>query len=525
MKRERTYEELLSAYIDEALQEEDVRFVEETLLNDPVWRKRYEDMRSLRSRMRSLAGSDRERDALWPAISQKLQEEGKKREKIEVIPARLVPVMTVLVMLFVGLGSFLITRNWDTVTGYFDEARTMVTDISEQGIVRGALQPLFEGVTNDDLMRFALSGILEIPEGDGQGLKVESEGEDQFGLEFADARKAREAPSLNELYAELDVTADQQQSIDSVLTDYKGIVRASVFLADDEEVVISPELAGLDKFIIASVAEHLEPAQRMKFNEVLNRFNPELHVPRSGPFAYVASHADAFAPQVEVRIQRSPDIAPFVQTEVRVGEEKAEQTGETKKPKPRTFIVIRPDTVVTKEYEIPDYDRFAARQVDAGEIQRTVGETIAKAMQNTRIQIQPHVDVRHDGHRVQITTRVDRADTPGETAPRMIHLDSLMMDQLRGEHFVRLRELSKLMQQRTDFIQQQIPQLVGQDTIRIPQHFNPFEESFEQNMRQLEFDLERLGEELEKILQDPEKLMLMRDTVYFHLFPDTLERE
>ncbi len=523
MKRDHKYEELISAYIDGILSDDDLRFVEETLLKDPVWRKRYEQMRILRSKMSTLSASE-EKSSLWPSLSRRIQQEENKSEKIELVPAKLIPVVTVLAMIVVGLGSFLITRNWDTVTAYFGDTRAVVEDIYEQGIVRGALQPLFEGVTNDDLIKFAFSGVLEIPEAEGQGLKVESETGDQFELEFADAHKAREAPSLSELFADLNVTTEQMYTIDSVLTDFKNVVRTSAFLADGEEVIISPELAGLDKFILASVAEHLNSKQRIVLNKVLNRFNPEIHVPTEGGFPHFTAYTASPPEQFKFRLPPSPGGVPQVEVEIREPERTAKEAEMQQKTQARTFIVVKPDTVITQQIEIHDFNLLMAQYVDAEEIRRKVGEELARALHSTRIQLQPRIDIQHDDQRVQVITRVDRPRAPGEITRHMVKIDSLMLNNYHEDHFVRLRELTKLLQHRYDIFDQRLPEMVGDDTIRIPQHFNIFDESFEKKMRQLELDLNRLQEELEKMFDDPEKLMFMRDSVYFHIFSDTLDR-
>jgi hypothetical protein len=506
MKYHRKYEEFLSGYIDGTLSEENKRFVEETLLKNPEWRKRYEQLRVLRSKM-NLLSSPEDKPSLWPELSRRIQNEGKKSAPIEFIPSKLVPALTVLIMIVVGLASFLVTRNWDTVTEYFADTRSVVEDIYERGIIRGALQPLFDGISNDDLIRFAVSGVLTIPEAEGKGLKVESESDDRFGLEFADTDPAREAPSLSELYADLNVTEDQIWSIDSVLTDYKDVIRSSAFLTDGDEIVISPELAGLDKFILMSVAEFLNPEQRISFNKVLNRFNPDIQIPEVGPLPQFVSFA--VSPDQEAHIQIVPPPRPETEARERIAE--LPQPEKPKKPATRTFIVVNPDTVMSKEIEIPDYRHFVAQRVDAEAIQQKVGEKLAKSLQNTRIHIHPYVDVDHDERRVQIYTRIDRSDETGEIAPFTMKFDSLMMNQFSKDHFIRLHELSKIMHQHAREMQRYRPEVHGLDSLGLPPHFDPLDETFHERMRQLGFDHERL--------------MIMRDSLLLRLFPDTLDRK
>jgi hypothetical protein len=506
MKYDRKCEELLSGYIDGTLSEENKRFVEETLLKNPEWRKRYEQLRVLRSKM-SLLSSPEDKPPLWPELSRRIQSEEKKSERIEFIPSKLVPALTVLIMIVVGLASFIVTRNWDTVTEYFADTRSVVEDIYERGIIRGALQPLFDGISNDDLIRFAVSGVLSIPEAEGKGLKVESDSEDRFELEFADTGPAREAPSLSELYADLNVTEDQIWSIDSVLTDYKDVIRSSAFFTDGNEIVISPELAGLDKFILMSVAEFLNPEQRISFNKVLNRFNPDIRIPEVGPLPQYVTFA--VSPDHEAHIQIVPPPRPETDARKRIAE--LPQPDIPKKPTTRTFIVVNPDTVMSKEIEIPDYRHLVAQRVDAETIQRKVGEKLAKSLQNTRIHIYPHLDIDHNGQGVQVYTRIDRSDEAGDVAPFAMKFDSLMINQFSMDHFIRLHEVSKIMHQRAREMQRHRPEVHGLDSLGLPPYFDPFDETFYERMRQLGFDHERL--------------MIMRDSLLLRLFPDTLDRK
>lgn len=476
MNNERTYDALLSAYIDGKLDVDEKRFVEETLLNDPEWKKRYDQMLAVRSNMLSLSSSGSSR-SLWPSLSRRIAEGEIESQKIEIIPAKLVPVVTVLIMIIVGVGSYLITRNWDTVTAYFEDTRVVIEDIYEQGLVKGALQPLFQSVTDDDLIRFAFSGVLEIPQTDGKGLKVESEPGDRFELQYADAGGAPEAPTLTELYADLNVTIEQKRSIDSVLTEYKNVIRSSVFVSDGEDIIISPEIAGLDRFIIASIAEQLVPEQRMQFNVVLNRFSPEIRVPEAGSFAHVSISAGITGARIEVPSPLSRQIPEGLRSR----EQTVELSAATRNPRERAFIIVKPDTVITGNFEIPDMNLIMERYADSEKIHREIGNRLERTLQNTRINIQPHIDSDRQGRQIRIVTRVERPGKPDDIPFLIMKTDSLMIDRYYEDHFVRLHELSKILQH-------------------------------------------RLGESLDSLFGQPEKFLFRRDSLFFHLFPDTLLR-
>jgi hypothetical protein len=524
MNKKRTYDELLSAYIDGMLDADEIRFVEETLLKDPEWKKRHDQMYFVRSKMLSLPSSGSSQ-SLWPTLSQRITEEGRHTQKIEIIPAKLVPVVTLLIMIIVGVGSYLITRNWDRVTAYFEDTRSVIGDIYEQGFVKGALQPLFQSVTDDDLIRFAFSGVLEIPQTDGKGFRVDSEPGDRFELEYTDAGQAPEAPSLSELYADLHVTTEQRRSIDSVLTEYKNIIRTSAFLSDGEDIIISPEIAGLNRFIIASIAEKLIPEQRVQLNNVLHRFSPEMHIPEAGSFAHIFTEVGIAGARFEIPSPLAPEFFLQIPGGLRPGEPGEGESKDTGKSRGRAFIIVKPDTVITGNFELPDISIIMESYADTERMRSEIGERVKKALQNTRINIQPHIDTDREGQQVRIITQVERSGKTDDIAARIVKTDSLMINRLHDDHFLRLHELSKILHQRSETIRRRIPARAGEDSAVIQRGSHPFDESFEKNMQQLEFDLQQLGERLDSLFDEPEKFLFKRDSIFFHLFPDTVKRK
>jgi hypothetical protein len=516
MKDEKRNEELISAYIDGTLTDEEKRYVEETVLTDPVWHERFHQTRALRRKLQSLPQTPRG-TSLWPAMAKRLGND-RDTEHTEIFPARLIPVVTVLAMIVVGLGSFMLTRNWDAVTDYFQDKRMMVEDIYEQGLVQGALQPLFAGLSNDDLIRFAFSGILSIPDGRGQGIKVDSDSVDRFELELTGTDQEKETPSLWQLYADLDVSQEQRNAIDSVLTDYRIFLESSAFIADRDEVAISPEIAGMDKFIIAAVAKQLMPQQRVSFNELLSRYAPRLRIPEEATlpappvFAFQAGGSTATGPG-QVRIMPEHDIS------LRAPEPEA-TVSPVAEPRSRTFIVFKRDTVMSTEIQIPEMREFAAMKSEMVAERAELHREIAQAMKDIRIVINP------DSVRVQVFTRSDHPDVSVHIGDRhpAVRRDSIYSFEFRPDYFVQLKELSRVLQKQNDVLNRYMPTVTEDDTLRIPEHMNTFHESFRKNMQQMEFDLERLQEELDKVLNDPRQFFVTPDSIFFRLFPDSLNQ-
>jgi hypothetical protein len=494
MKKNRKFEYLISAYIDDSLGNAEKEFVEKELLIQPEWDRYYRELMTLKNKMRSLPDSVSD-ESVWPMLQKKLQRhEKQKKESTEILPKKLIPIVTVLAMIVVGLGSFTIMRNWDSIASFYLEKRTVVEDIYEQGIVQGALRPLFASLTNDDMLQFALSGIISIPEAEGHALKIESDSTEQYELEITDEISNEHIPSLAELSEDLGLTEKQLQKIDSVLSVFRERIAQSVFIHDDKEMMVSPELVGLDKFILASVANELQPVQRAKFSSIVSGFNSQIHIP-----------------DVEINIPRpiftysyatppSPPTTPATRTAARVQE--------PAKGASRSFIIFKSDTVLTADVFVPSppqYPRTPEAHVQAREVHEHTARIVAESMQNTRIRISPFGVNRPDSIGVQVFAYAGSGTTtePGEES--MVRIESHKIPRPDSEYFLQLREISKEMHRHADAFRV-ARRSIEADSLLIMQF-------------RLQFD-GQLREHLQKIYEDLGKFYWEGEKVYIH--PDSM---
>jgi hypothetical protein len=497
MKKNRKFEYLISAYIDDSLEEKDKEFVEKELLIQSEWERYYRELKTLRNRMRRLPDSVSD-ESVWPMLQKKLHgHEKQKKERTEILPKKLIPVVTVLAMIVVGLGSFTVMRNWDSIASYYHEKRIAVEDIYEQGIVQGALRPLFASLTNDDMLQFALSGIISIPDADGHSLKIESDSTEQYELEITDEVSKEHIPSLAELSNDLSLTERQLQKIDSVLSVYRERIAQSVFIHDDKEMMVSPELVGLDKFILASVANELQPVQRTKFNSIVSAFNSQIHIP-----------------DVEIKIPQpiftysyatppSPPATPAPASKT------AARVQEPEKRVSRSFIIFKSDTVLTADVFVPSPPQYPSTReahVQSREVHERNARVIAESMQNTRIRISPFGMNRPDSVGVQVFAYVGSGAKTEPGAENMVRIESHKIPRPDSEYFLQLREISKEMHRHTDAFRE-ARRLFEADSLLITQFRLQFDGQFREH-------LEKIYEELGTFSWEEGKVYLPLDSLF-----------
>jgi hypothetical protein len=492
MNKDRAYRELLSAYLDGELGGEEARFVEETLLADPRWKEEYEEMRRLKERMRD----DLPRSAgapLWPSLSRRLQSQP-ENNKVSIFPERLVPVAIALAVVVAGLGSFMITRNWDAVTAYFTDTKTVIGDIADRGIVRGALQPLFsplfEEMSNDDLIRFAFSGIIPIPDAGGRGLRVDVDSAEEIELELADVDTSASVPTLARLYSDLALSDRQRAAVDSALTGYRDMMGSIAFVTAAEEIVIDPNIAGIDRFILASVARHLDHEQRAVFNNLLQQHNVDIRLPDDWRY---------FDPSSSTA--------------------EANNVAATR----RNFLVVRPDSVFSAAFRLSDVRSIVAAEGAVGDARRTAAENLERAFGDVRIMISPHTDSEQDAITVRVYAHGGSSDLPLRIRPPDIQIKTFTLPEYQKDHFLHLKELVHQMTRHRMHGGGGLPQ--AGDTAGMRGGYRGFNERIEDSMRRLEIDLERLGEEIETIIDDQMQFLFTPDTLFHRFAPDTLSTD
>ncbi len=485
MKNRANYELLISSYIDGTCKADEKEFVEKELLTQPQWKEYYRDLMRIRSGLQSIRHPFPQKN-LWPAIIQNLTDrETGNTERPEVIPRRLVPVATVLAMLVVGFGSFTAVRNWNSISEYFSEKRALVEDIYDQGIIEGALRPLFTGLTNDDMLQFALSGTLTIPEAGGHALHIDSDSPEQYDLEITDSIGTDRTPSFAEFTRDLDLSDLQKNKIDSVFAIFRDRIAQSAFIVEDREMMVSPDIVGLDKFILASVAHELKPAQRDKFNTILFSFNPELHIPSQ----------EVPLPTIVIsRQSRAGEAAGH--TDVVAGHEHPAAKATARPPAPpRPFIVLKSDTVITGEFTIaapqaPDV--WVYTESSPGKSGHTAA-FINEGIRNTKIRISPFTGEWSDSLSLQIYAQMEnKSKHPGEYQ-QTIRIETKQYPQSDAEYFRQLRDISRELRKRSEMMRSYAYHYALVDSIQKSITSGGFEDSLIQYLGRIQDELGRFS--------------------------------
>jgi hypothetical protein len=504
MKKNKKFEHLISAYIDDTLTQQEKEFVEKELLTRPEWDRYHRELKLLKGKMHELPDLI-PTEQIWPTLQEKLRRKEKQnKESLEIIPKKLIPVVTILAMMVVGLGSFTVMRNWDSISSYYQSKREVVEDIYEQGLVQGALRPLFASLTNDDMLQFALRGTLSIPDTEGQALRIESDSHEQYELDITEDTSNERVPSFADLSRELSLSELQIQKIDSVLAVYRERLAQSVFIHDEKEMMVSPELVGLDKFLLASVANELHPPQRAIFGAIAAEVNPQIHIPDvviSFPQGSSA-HSYDVKPSPPPSVPQAPvDKAGTRRTEAGIS---------------RSFIILKPDTVLTADVVVPPSPaapRIRETYEQAREMHDRTAWVVNESMKNTRIRISPFADERPDSISIQVYAYVrDRSPSPAST-DNMIRIESHRIPRPDSEYFIQLRELSNELHKHADALRI-ARQPARYDSLHVRQFYGHLDETLRVHLGKIYEELGKFSWEEGKVYAFPESIFLNEDFVF-----------
>ncbi len=164
------------------------------------------------------------------------------------------------------------------VTGYLSLDTPFVSAPSRNagGVAPEGIVPVFSSLNTDDVLRFALSGVVPLGKESSAILTVEQEGGEKYHLNLIRSRKRKPAAAVTaeQFYREINATPAQHRRIDSLLEEARKQLESSIFLAENNTLAIRPRLVGLNREVVADISRSLQPAQARRFNRLLRRLNP-----------------------------------------------------------------------------------------------------------------------------------------------------------------------------------------------------------------------------------------------------------
>ncbi|MGE5316000.1 MAG: anti-sigma factor family protein [Acidobacteriota bacterium] len=257
--------EKLSLYVDGMLDDAEARQLEGYIATHPEAARELSMLRTIQKGLKA-SPSVPENAWFWLQLSGALEE--RRAEKAGALKrwTRRYWSAGLVTAGAAALAVVLVIREGDTFRSYYQEKKSQVAQVYESGLMKGAIMPLFASVDKEKVLQFALNGnlpldsanTLQVAKGEGGSYKVEI------------GRKApKPTMTLPEFYAAIDATPAQHQIVDSILNYGKAKIQNAVLVGEKDEIAIHADIARLNRMMVSTIAECLEPAQRVHFRQML----------------------------------------------------------------------------------------------------------------------------------------------------------------------------------------------------------------------------------------------------------------
>lgn len=263
--------EMLSAYIDGELNEEEIKYIEEKLAVSKDLQQKLNELK----RIKQLTQTSRRKVPESPyfetkVISQLSSKPSKGFRFRRWAPVLGISLATILLMIF-----FKTNPNfWKSV---IEEQKSRLA-----GLYTENLEPLFitAGLTNEDVFDFALYRKLPLDKENGQYLTL---GSNEDGSEYFEIKKAAETNTKNDFekfVTALNLNEKQKKQIDSILEFYAQDLQEQILVNKNNTVALSPKLWNYNKAIFADVMAFAKDANEVQFAKIVPADLHEIYQPQ-----------------------------------------------------------------------------------------------------------------------------------------------------------------------------------------------------------------------------------------------------
>ncbi|HEY9188876.1 MAG TPA: hypothetical protein VIR55_13360 [Ignavibacteria bacterium] len=266
MRKNKIYK-LVSAFIDNELEDKEINFVLDKIQNDLEWKNCYEEILKTKQIF-----SDFKKIKPNEKLQNKILIEINRIENFEnpfiPIPKKYIPFAITLVAAAIVFFVVFLFQKKDTIEYFLQENTKNVRTIYENTIANNDLFPLRSSLSKDDVFRFAVYGVLPADTTNEQLLKISYPNEKKFYVELKKDEKnnnyKKELP-LNEFYKQVNITTKQKNTIDSILEKVKINIETSILASQKDYLAINPELWVMRDAIFYEISKNLNSKQKNEF--------------------------------------------------------------------------------------------------------------------------------------------------------------------------------------------------------------------------------------------------------------------
>ncbi|MFZ4618910.1 MAG: anti-sigma factor family protein [Bacteroidota bacterium] len=272
-------EQIISLYIDGELDQTEKKRLESYLETHPAVAREVEILRMTKHSLGEKPTLPKN-DWFWLKLSNRLEQSQSRTSAFSLSknPAYAIASLAVLTVFVIGV---IFVKEAPLFKRFFMEKKVQAENIYRNNIMTGNILPLFSNLNKDDVLNFALFGTISIDSSRNTSLQVKNT--DAKGSQIQIVRND-ELPkpdvTVDEFAAQIGISADQREVVDSILGSYKEKLQSAVLVSENDEVAIHAGLVDLNRAMVSTIASCLEPPQRSRFQRFLDK--------RNAPYAVVA---------------------------------------------------------------------------------------------------------------------------------------------------------------------------------------------------------------------------------------------
>jgi hypothetical protein len=252
--------EMLSAYIDGELSNEEVKYIDDKLAVSKDLQQKLTELWRVKELSRSSFQKVTESPYFETKLISSLNSESTSGFQMKKwIPVLGISLTTIVLMLFLRSNP----KFFDTI---IEEQKTKLA-----GLYTENLKPLFitAGLTNEDIFDFALYRKLPLDKERGQYLML---GSNEDGSEYFEIKTASKADNKNDFetfVTALNLSEKQKMQMDSILDSYAEGMQEQILVNENNTLAISPKLWNYNKAIFADVMAFAKECNGEQFVKII----------------------------------------------------------------------------------------------------------------------------------------------------------------------------------------------------------------------------------------------------------------
>lgn len=251
--------EMLSAYIDGELNQDEISYIESKLAVSKDLQQKLAELQRIKELSKSCFNKVPQSPYFETRLISNLTEQPPKNFKFKKwIPALVLTAVTFILMLF-------LKSNPNFFDDVIEEQKNLLTSLYQENLI-----PLFAsaGLTSEDIFDFALYRRLPLDKERGKYLIL---GSNENGAEFFEVKTAgidNAGSSFEKFIKALNLNQKQKQKVDSILSAYASEMESQVLVNQNNTVAISPKLWNYNKAIFADLMAFAKEANRSQFVKI-----------------------------------------------------------------------------------------------------------------------------------------------------------------------------------------------------------------------------------------------------------------